>query len=160
MFDPKHCDHISMKEAQERERSNPLTEVFRATSITFVVMAESGQIDDITATENAGQFSPWAYPVKYIEGQIRCDPLDGNLYRVNKGQGHTSQEGWNPSLTPALWSKVGDPAEEWPEWSQPLGAHDAYDNGDQVSHNGKHWTSDTSGNVWEPGIHGWTEVIE
>ena len=53
------------------------------------------------------------------------------------GQGHTSQQGWNPSLTPALWSKVGDPAEEWPAWSQPLGAHDAYNAGDKVSHNGK-----------------------
>ena len=86
------------------------------------------------------------------------DPLDGNLYRVNKGQGHTSQEGWNPSLTPALWSKIGDPTEEWPEWSQPVGAHDAYNAGAKVSHNGKHWTSDVASNVWEPGVYGWTEV--
>ena len=96
----------------------------------------------------------------YTEGQIRRDPLDGNLYRVNKGQGHTSQEGWNPSLTPALWSKIGDPGEEWPEWSQPLGAHDAYNTGDKVAHNGKHWTSDLDGNVWEPGVYGWTEASE
>ena len=63
-------------------------------------------------------------------------------------------------MTPALWSKVGDPAEEWPAWSQPLGAHDAYNAGDKVSHNGKHWTSDTDGNVWEPGVYGWTEAVE
>ena len=54
MFDPKDCDHVSMKEAQEREKANPLTEIARATSIAFVLMAEAGQIDDVTATENAG----------------------------------------------------------------------------------------------------------
>lgn len=158
MFDPKDCDHVSMKEAQEREKANPLAEIARATSIAFVVMAETGQIDEVTAVENSGQFAPWAYPVTYAEGQIRRDPLDGNLYRVNKGQGHTSQQGWNPSLTPALWSKIGDPAEEWPAWSQSLGAHDAYSAGDKVSHKGKHWTSDLDGNVWEPGTYGWSET--
>lgn len=158
MFDPKDCDHVSMKEAQEREKANPLTEIARATTIVFVLMAEAGQIDDVTATENAGQFAAWNYPIRYDAGQIRRDPLDGNLYRVNEGQGHTSQQGWNPSLTPALWSKIGDPAEEWPAWSQPLGAHDAYSAGDKVSHNGKRWVSDLDGNVWEPGTYGWSET--
>lgn len=48
-------------------------------------------------------------------------------------------------------------AEAWPAWSQPTGAHDAYSAGDRVSHSGKHWTSDADGNVWEPGVYGWTE---
>lgn len=160
MFNPEQCDFVSMAEAKARAEQNPAAETARAASIAFVVMAEAGQIDDVTAVENASQFSPWAYPVAYTEGQIKRDPLDGNLYRVNKGQGHTSQEGWNPSLTPALWSKIGDPGEEWPEWSQPLGAHDAYNTGDKVAHNGKHWTSDLDGNVWEPGVYGWTEASE
>ena len=51
-----------------------------------------------------------------------------------------------------------DPAEEWPEWSQPVGAHDAYSKDAKVSHNGKHWTSTVDSNVWEPGVYGWTEV--
>ena len=58
----------------------------------------------------------------------------------------------------ALTAVTGDPAEEWPEWSQPLGAHDAYKTGDKVSHSGKHWTSTVDGNVWEPGVYGWTQV--
>ena len=58
----------------------------------------------------------------------------------------------------SLWSKTSDPAEEWPEWSQPVGAHDAYAFGAKVSHNGKHWTSTTANNVWEPGVYGWEEV--
>ena len=61
-------------------------------------------------------------------------------------------------MTPALWSKIGDPAEECQAWSQPLGAHDAYSAGDKVSHNGKRWVSDLDGNVWEPGTYGWSET--
>lgn len=67
---------------------------------------------------------------------------------------------WTPDATASLWKKIGDPTEEWPAWSQPIGAHDAYNSGDKVSHNGKHWTSNIDANVWEPGVYGWTEVTE
>ena len=54
-----------------------------------------------------------------------------------------------------------DPAtattDDYPAYVQPTGAHDAYGAGDRVSHNGKHWSSDVDGNVWEPGVYGWTE---
>lgn len=75
-------------------------------------------------------------------------------------QAHTSQTGWEPPNAASLWSITSDPAEEWPVWSQPLGAHDAYAAGAKVSHNSKHWTSDLDGNVWEPGVYGWTEASE
>lgn len=42
-------------------------------------------------------------------------------------------------------------------WQQPEGAHDAYNKGDEVSHKGYEWTSDVDGNVWEPGVYGWTK---
>ena len=58
---------------------------------------------------------------------------------------------------PSLWVGISDPAEEWPKWGQPVGAHDSYNTGDKVSHDGKHWISNTDGNVWEPGVYGWTE---
>ena len=122
--------------------------------IAFVVLAEGGQIDDVTATENVEQFAPWAYPIAYKKGNIRRYGSD--LYRCN--QDHTSQADWTPAAAASLWSKIGDPTEEWPEWSQPVGAHDAYNAGAKVSHNGKHWTSDVASNVWEPGVYGWTEV--
>lgn len=156
MFNPEQCDFVSMAEAKARAEQNPAAETARAASIAFVALAESGQIDDVTASENVSQFSPWAYTVAYAVGNIRA--YGGELYRCN--QAHTSQADWTPPATPALWSKIGDPGEEWPEWSQPLGAHDAYNTGDKVAHNGKHWTSDLDGNVWEPGVYGWTEVSE
>ena len=67
---------------------------------------------------------------------------------------------WTPDTAVSLWSVAADPAEEWPAWSQPVGAHDAYAAGDKVSHNGKHWTSSVDNNVWEPGVYGWTEATE
>lgn len=70
-------------------------------------------------------------------------------------QAHTTQAEWTPDVTPALWVVVS--LDEWPEWVQPIGASDAYSQGDKVSHNGKHWISDVGANVWEPGIYGWSE---
>ena len=154
MFDPTKCEAVSMKEAKAQEAQNPVNEISRATSIAFVTLAEGGQIDDVTATENASQFSPWVYPATYKAGNIRRH--NGELYRCI--QDHTSQADWTPDTAVSLWVKIGDPTVEWPEWSQPVGAHDAYDAGAKVSHNGKRWTSDVDANVWEPGVYGWTEV--
>lgn len=125
-------------------------------SIMFSMAAEAGQIDDITASEHPSMFQAWQPNVKYEAGQIR--ERGGELYRCV--QAHTYQEGWDPENTPALWSRIADPSIEYPEWSQPLGAHDAYAKGAKASHNGKKWTSDVDNNVWEPGVYGWTEVQE
>ena len=124
--------------------------------IVFVTMAEAGSIDPVTAAEHADLFAEWAYPIAYTVGQIRR--YNGTIYKCV--QAHTSQADWAPPAAPSLWSLTADPTEEWPEWIQPLGAHDAYVLGAKVSHNGKHWTSDVAANVWEPGVYGWTEVTE
>ena len=70
-FNSQDCETVSMKEAQEQEKNNPVTQIAAATSIAFVVLAEGGQIDDVTATENVEQFAPWAYPIAYKKGNIR-----------------------------------------------------------------------------------------
>lgn len=128
----------------------------RASAVTFVVLAEAGSIDNVTAAEHADLFAAWAYPVAYKVGNIR--EHGGNLYRCLTA--HTSQESWTPDVSPSLWVAISDPAEEWPAWSQPIGSTDSYAKGAQVSHNGKHWTSDYDANVWEPGVYGWTEVTD
>ena len=121
-------------------------------SIAFVTLAEKGDIDEVTATEHSEVFAPWEIGIAYSVGQLRA--YEGKLYKCV--QAHTSQADWTPDATPALWKLAGDPAEEWPAWSQPIGAHDAYAKGDKVTHQGKHWVSDCDGNVWEPGVYGWT----
>ena len=134
-----------------------LAEQKNVAAITFVSLAEKGDIDEVTATEHAELFEAWVTDKDYAVGKILTRP-NGNLYKCV--QAHRSQAGWEPENTPALWNKIGDPTEEYPEWSQPLGAHDAYPLGAKVSHNGKKWTSDVANNVWEPGVYGWTEVTE
>lgn len=80
-FNSHDCETVSMKEAQEQEKNNPVTQIAAAASIAFVVLAEGGQIDDVTATENVEQFAPWAYPIAYKKGNIRRYGSD--LYRCN-----------------------------------------------------------------------------
>lgn len=129
------------------------------TAIAFVALAENGTIDEVTATEHVEVFAEWAPNVAYTVGQLRAYGNDGRkLYKCV--QAHTSQADWTPDVTPALWVLAGDPADEWPEWSQPIGAHDSYAAGDKVTHNEKHWISNVDGNVWEPGVFGWDQQAD
>lgn len=70
----------------------------------FAALCETQVLDDNTAAQNADVFALWAAGTDYAVGQLRRDPLTDRLYRC--AQAHTSQEGWNPSLTPALWTVV------------------------------------------------------
>ena len=144
------ADELTAQRADLAEQKN-------VAAITFVSLVEKGDIDEVTATEHAELFEAWVTDKDYAVGKIVTRPT-GNLYKCV--QAHRSQAGWEPEATPALWTKIGDPTEEYPEWSQPLGAHDAYPLGAKVSHNGKKWTSDVANNVWEPGVYGWSEVVE
>ena len=94
--------------------------------------------------------------VQYTAGQRVQD--DGILYTVL--QAHTSQPDWKPAAAPSLFAKVliPDPT-VIPEWEQPDSTN-PYSKGDKVMHNSKTWVSDIDGNVWEPGVYGWTEVTE
>ena len=94
--------------------------------------------------------------VQYTAGQRVQD--DGILYTVL--QAHTSQPDWKPTAAPSLFAKVliPDPT-VIPEWEQPDSTN-PYSKGDKVMHNSKTWVSDIDGNVWEPGVYGWTEVAE
>lgn len=63
-------------------------------------------------------------------------------------QAHQAQPDWPPDMVPALYRHIV--IEGIPEWVQPTGAHDAYNRGDKVKHNGGTWESLIDGNVWEP----------
>lgn len=140
----------------QKDTGNIIKDAEAVNAITFVTLAEAGNIDDVTAGEHTELFTPWAYPVSYTTGQMRQH--GEKLYRCISD--HTSQADWAPDAAVSLWVNVSDPAEEWPAWSQPVGAQDAYAAGAKVSHNDKNWTSDVDANVWEPGVYGWTEATE
>lgn len=122
--------------------------------IVFVLLSENGTIDEVTATEHLDVFAQWEPFISYTVGSLRA--YQDKLYKCL--QAHTSQEDWTPDTTPALWKEAGNPADEWPEWSQPIGAVDAYMKGDKVSYNDKHWISNVDNNTWTPGVYGWDEV--
>ena len=132
-------------------RGGRMDETALVTNIAFVVLAEAGTIDEVTATEHTSVFAEWGPDVDYAVGNLRR--YGEKLYKCI--QAHRSQSDWTPDVAVSLWVKAGDPAEEWPEWSQPIGAQDAYMSGDKVTHNGAHWISNTDNNVWEPGVYGW-----
>lgn len=112
----------------------------------------SAWTDDADALECIELFPYWIPGREYIIGER----VQHNKKLYKCIQAHTSQEDWQPDITPALWVKVS--VEEWPEWAQPTGAADAYMKDDKVSHNDKHWISTVDANVWEPGVYGWEEV--
>ena len=110
-------------------------------------------LEDETALTGVELFPMWAIGRAYATGD-RVQ-YGGALYKCV--QAHTTQADWMPDITPALWVAVS--IEEYPEWVQPTGAHDAYNTGDKVTHNGKTWVSDVDNNVWEPGVYGWKGIM-
>jgi hypothetical protein len=101
-----------------------------------------------------------AYKVKEVFSYGVNGVGDPQLYQVL--QEHTSAEEWVPDTATSLYKKVGVTEEGYPEWVQPLGASDAYNTGDIVSHNGVLYKSTVDGNVWAPDAYpaGWEVVSE
>lgn len=112
----------------------------------------AAQQSDELALQSVELFPKWEAGISVTTGERY--QYNSVLYRVV--QSHTTQDDWTPDITPALWTVVS--LDEWPEWVQPTGSSDAYNKGDKVSHNGKHWESDVDANVWAPGVYGWSEV--
>lgn len=71
----------------------------RAAELRPMIEAAATSLPDSDAAKAVELFPAWAYPVSYIEGNRVSD--GGKLYKCR--QEHTSQEGWKPSATPALW---------------------------------------------------------
>ena len=130
------------------ERTRPLTE----SEVSRMLIAQkinTLSVDDNTALRMVEFYPEWASGVAYTTG-----------YKVQRGgklwrcvQAHTSQADWTPDATPALWVVVS--IDEYPEWVQPTGAHDAYNTGDKVSYNGKHYVCTIDGNAYAPDVYGW-----
>lgn len=73
---------------------------------------------------------------------------DPQLYQVL--QDHTSSEEWKPDSSVSLYKAIGLSESGYPEWTQPLGATDAYNKGDIVSYKGTLYISKIDANVWCP----------
>ena len=57
---------------------------------------------------------------------------------------------------------VEEPKEEFPEYIQPTGAHDAYNTGDKINFNGNRYICKMDGCVWSPEEYpdAWDEIMD
>jgi len=97
-----------------------------------------------------GIIGPWRQPLGAHDAYMTGDRVLFN------GEVHVSKVDnnvWSPDTYG--WELEESSGEEFQEWVQPQGAHDAYALGDIVNHNGQLWISIIASNVWEPGSYGW-----
>ena len=119
-------------------------------------------LDDEKAMEVATVFDPWAIGKTYAVGDFFTYGVysvgDPQLYKVV--QAHTSQADWTPNTTASLYVAIGLDEQGYTVWSQPTGAHDAYNKGDIVNYNGTLYESLIDGNTYSPEAYpaGWKEV--
>lgn len=119
----------------------------------------AASLTDEQAMEVATVFDPWEIGKAYAIGDFVLYGVnsvgDPQLYKV--AQAHTSQADWTPDSVPALYVAIGLDDKGYPVWSQPTGAHDAYNTGDIVDYNGTLYRSLIDGNVHSPDAYpgGW-----
>lgn len=122
----------------------------------------SASLTEEQAMEVVAVFDSWQPGKTYALGDYLTYGTNGvgdpQLYRVS--QAHTAQADWKPDATPALYTAIGLDDSGYPVWSQPTGAHDAYNSGDIVNYNGKLYKSLIDGNVYSPDAYpsGWEAV--
>lgn len=119
----------------------------------------AASLSDDKAMEIASVFDPWVVGKTYNVGEFVTYGVNGvgdpQLYKVV--QAHTSQADWTPDATPSLYDAIGLDNSGYPVWSQPSGAHDAYNEGDIVNYNGVLYKSVIPGNTYSPEAYpaGW-----
>lgn len=122
-------------------------------------------LTDEEAMEIATVYPAWATDTAYKVNEMVTYGLnevdDPQLYRCV--QAHTSQADWTPDVTPSLWVAIGLAPDQIPIWSQPTGAHDAYNKGDQVHYPTKTdpvYESLIDGNIYSPEVYpqGWRQI--
>ena len=130
-----------------------MTYIERARALRPYIEKAAISLTDEDALQAVELFPQWVVEHAYVVGERL--QYNGVLYRV--AQAHTSQADWTPDITPALFVVVS--LDEWPEFVQPTGAHDAYNKGDKVTFNSKHYISLIDGNVYSPAAYpaGWQE---
>ena len=130
-----------------------MTYIERARALRPHIEKAAISLTDEDALQAVELFPQWVVEHAYVVGERL--QYNGVLYRVV--QAHTSQADWAPDITPALFVAVS--LDEWPEFVQPTGVHDAYNKGDKVTFNSKHYISLIDANVYSPAAYpaGWQE---
>nr|WLJ25712.1 MAG: hypothetical protein [Firmicutes phage HS08] len=147
-----------------RKRQEEQDKIIKATLETIVLSKDLNkeQKDNIL-----NQYKPYQVGKSYEENEKFT--YKDKVYEVI--QAHTSQTTWLPEATPALYKEYlnveiqnqdGSKTEVVKEFTQPTGAHDAYNKGDKVLFKGKIYQSKIDANTFSPEqfADGWEEVTE
>lgn len=124
----------------------------------------AANLTDEQAMEVSTIYDPWVVGKSYAVGEFftygENSVGDPQLYKVV--QAHTSQADWTPDVSASLYDAIGLDAAGYPIWSQPTGAHDAYNTGDIVDYNGTLYQSLIDGNTYSPDAYpaGWAVYVE
>lgn len=83
----------------------------RAAKLRPVIEQASASLSDGEAAKSPELFPRWADHIgETVKPGDRRSDMDESgvlhVYRVNKGQGHTTQENWPPHSTPAMWTII------------------------------------------------------
>lgn len=141
-----------------------MTVIEQAEAIREAMDVAGATLNDEQALVCVRLYRPWvvgkAYDVDEFLTYGTNAVGDPQLYKV--AQAHTSQADWTPDIVPALYIPIGLDDDGYPVWSQPTGAHDAYNNGDIVNYNGILYRSLIDGNVYSPDAYpaGWEVYTE
>ena len=105
----------------------------------------------------------------HIEGKLTDEERD-ELYTMAR-QSPEAQYNVQREIE-LLWAAIREirnssnsnpaPADQWPEYVQPTGAHDAYQKGAQITFNGKKYRCLMDNCVWSPSVlpSAWEVVVE
>lgn len=106
------------------------------------------ELDELARTNAKAENSYAPLQNQIDKTNARIDSLEE---RIAKLEGETTEEPSEPVQE-----------DEYPEFVQPTGAHDAYNIGDKITYNGKRYICQMNGCVWTPDDYpaGWQEVTE
>lgn len=108
---------------------------------------------------------PFSQPLGATDTYMKGDKVsfEGAYYQSN-----INYNVWSPTAYPQGWTKLDDTSEipepdkddEYPEFIQPTGAHDAYHIGDKVSYNGHRYECAMNNNAYSPDAYpqGWRQI--
>ena len=135
----------------------------RAEQLRRALQIFAKSLSEDEAMEVSTIYDKWAVGKTYAVGDYftygENNVGDPQLYKVV--QAHTSQADWKPDIAVSLYTAIGLDNRGYPIWSQPSGAHDAYNTGDIVDYNGTLYKSLINGNVYSPEAYpsGWEVYI-